>query len=280
MAAHIKFSQVSYTYPYSGEDRRTALQEISFELPPGEVLCVTGPNGSGKSTLAQLMAGLIKPTYGEVFIDGKRATRDLLEDFHSKVGLLFQSPEDQLFADTVWKDIAFGPRNQGLSSESVSRRVQGAAKLMGIDIEELGNRSPFGLSEGEKRRVALAGVLAMEPEVLILDEPTVGQDWENREHMLNSLSEYRAIHESSLVFISHDLDDALKLASRFLLLEEGRVRFTGKFSELIVSQRLLEKHRSFRPDFYISFPPYQTWYPCPGPPFRKSSPSFQDRGTE
>ncbi|MBU4178858.1 MAG: energy-coupling factor ABC transporter ATP-binding protein, partial [Actinobacteria bacterium] len=200
------------------------LSGINLETRPGEVFCIAGSNGSGKSTLAQICAGLLTPTSGSVLYDGKPArSGSRLLNLHRNVGLLFQSPEDQLFADTVRKDIEFGPRNQGLRGDDLAARVIDAARLVGLPLQDTGGRSPFSLSEGEKRRVALAGVLAMNPEILVLDEPFIGLDHDGREHLISALSSYVENKLATIVLVTHDLSGAWPLASRFALLSESRL---------------------------------------------------------
>lgn len=222
MVSRLSLENVSYSYPLQGTGM--ALRGISLDARPGEVLCVAGSNGSGKSTLAQVCAGLLAPTSGSVLYDGKPVGSGVrLRKLHRKVGLLFQSSEDQLFADTVRKDIEFGPRNQGLRGDELAGRVDEASTLVGLSLEETGGRSPFSLSEGEKRRVALAGVLAMSPEVLVLDEPFIGLDRDGREHLIGALSSYLNRKRATVIVATHDLSGAWPLADRFALLSEGRL---------------------------------------------------------
>ncbi len=236
MALRLRLEGISYAYPSAGRES-AALEGVSLEIEPGEFFCVAGPNGSGKSTLAQVMAGLLTPAsgrlyYGEAPVEG-RGDRLALR---GKVGLLFQSPEDQLFADTVLKDISFGPRNHGYRGEELERAVRDASALVGLPLEELGGRSPFTLSSGEKRRVALAGVLAMEPDVLVLDEPFIGLDNEGRVKLRESLAGYRAARGASVVMVTHELADAWPLADRFALLSGGRLAGVEDKSELVTGE--------------------------------------------
>lgn len=233
MALSLKLEGVSYSYPLPGREEAPAVTGVSLEVEPGEVLCVAGANGSGKSTLAQLCAGLLQPTggrvsYGGTPIEGRTALRRLRQS----VGIVFQSPEDQLFADTVAKDLAFGPRNRGVRGTELAKRVRDAASLVGLPLESLEDRSPFSLSGGEKRRVALAGVLALEPEVLVLDEPFIGLDFEGREHLKAALERYRGLRETSVVIVTHDLADSWGLADRFALLAAGRLERVAVCAEL------------------------------------------------
>jgi energy-coupling factor transport system ATP-binding protein len=224
VALRLRVEDASYSYPLPGREDAPALKSIDLTVEPGEVLCIAGANGSGKSTLAQLCAGLLAPTSGSVSYGEKlvRGRADLLQ-FRRRVGLLFQSPEDQLFADTVTADIAFGPRNHGLKGDELSSAVRDAAELVDLPLQELGSRSPFSLSEGEKRRVALAGVLALNPDVLILDEPFIGLDYDGRERLKNSLERYNQEREASVVIVTHELSDVWHTATRFALLSEGRL---------------------------------------------------------
>lgn len=205
-----------------------------MSVESGEVFCIAGANGSGKSTLAQVCAGLLVPASGQILY-GEEAVvgRGALRGFRRKVGLLFQSPEDQLFADTVAKDIAFGPRNHGLKGEELKAAVVGAAGLVGLSLDELGARSPFSLSGGEKRRAALAGVLALEPEVLVLDEPFIGLDFEGRERLKSALVSYREERGASIIIVTHELSDVWPLATRFALLSKGRLLGVKDKSDLI-----------------------------------------------
>jgi energy-coupling factor transport system ATP-binding protein len=203
-----------------------------------EILCIGGANGSGKSTLAQICAGLLTPSSGSVYyLDKKVESRNNLLELRKKVGLLFQSPEDQLFADTVEKDISFGPRNRGLRGAELDARVRTAASLFDLSLEELGGRSPFTLSVGEKRRVALAGVLALEPEVLVLDEPFIGMDFDARQHMQSLLGRLRDDRGTSIVIITHELSSSWLLADRYALLAGGGVERLQSRSELVEKER-------------------------------------------
>lgn len=234
MALRLTLEDVSYSYPLPGREESPAIAGVTMDVEPGEVLCVAGANGSGKSTLAQVCAGLLAPSggrllYGDRHIDGRAALRELRQ----KVGLVFQSPEDQLFADTVEKDISFGPRNHGVRGQELEARVREAASLVRLPIEELGKRSPFSLSEGEKRRVALAGVLALAPEVLVLDEPFIGLDFDGREHLRAALEQYREARETSVIIVTHDLVNSWRLADRFALLSSGRLARMETRTELL-----------------------------------------------
>lgn len=232
MGRGLKLSGVSYSYPLSGRES-AALSGVSMNVTPGEVVCVAGPNGAGKSTLALVCAGLLDPDEGTVSYGGEeiRTRRKRLE-LRRKVGLLFQAPEDQLFADTVAGDIAFGPRNHGLKGEDLQQRVRWAASLVGLDLERLGGRSPFSLSAGERRRVAIAGVLATGVEVLVLDEPFIGLDHEGSRMLERSLRLFLHDSGNSIVVITHDLSGVWGIADRFVFLEEGEVRLESDREEV------------------------------------------------
>ena len=209
-----------------------ALADIDFTLADGEFLGVAGHTGSGKSTLVQHMNGLVHPTRGRVLFDGQDlADKRVAQKCRGKVGLVFQYPEHQLFAATVREDVAFGPRNLGLSTEEVERRVRAALEDVHLDPEEVGGKSPFELSGGQQRRVAFAGVLAMEPRVLVLDEPVAGLDPVAREEFLSLIAELHGAGRA-VVMVSHSMDDLARLADRVLVLNEGRLFFLGTPAEV------------------------------------------------
>ena len=209
-----------------------ALADIDFTLADGEFLGVAGHTGSGKSTLVQHMNGLVRPARGRVLFDGQDlADKRVAQKCRGKVGLVFQYPEHQLFAATVREDVAFGPRNLGLSTEEVERRVRAALEDVHLDPEEVGGKSPFELSGGQQRRVAFAGVLAMEPRVLVLDEPVAGLDPVAREEFLSLIAELHGAGRA-VVMVSHSMDDLARLADRVLVLNEGRLFFLGTPAEV------------------------------------------------
>ena len=235
MAERLILEKVSYAYPLPGKGEAPALRGVSLVLEPGEALCVAGSNGSGKSTLARVCAGLVAVDKGHVEYGGSRVEgRKALRSLRMSVGLLFQSPEEQLFADTVEKDIAFGPRNRGVKGGELEVVVRDAAEHVGLNPALL-QRSPFSLSGGEKRRVALAGVLAMQPDVLALDEPFIGLDHEGRETLKDSLRRYRDARGASMLIVTNDLADAWPLADRFALLASGELIATRSRARLLES---------------------------------------------
>lgn len=221
--AIIETQELSLVYGQGSALEVTALDKCSFSIEAGEVLGVIGHTGSGKSTMAQLLNGLLKPTSGKVLLDGKDIWEKPKEIRRVRfdVGLVFQYPEYQLFEDTVYKDIAFGPKNKGLKGDELDRAVREAAEFTGLKPELL-EKSPFDLSGGEKRRAAIAGVMAMRPRVLILDEPTAGLDPHGRERILDRVLEYRDKTGSAIILVSHSMEDIARVADRVLVLNHGR----------------------------------------------------------
>ncbi len=233
MAPILEVRNLNYIYSVGTPFQHAALQDISFTVERGEFIGVIGHTGSGKSTLLQHLNGLLKPTSGEVLLEGKSIWSDKAYTRQSRfrVGLVFQYPEYQLFEETVYQDIAFGPKNMGLSKEEIDRRVRRAADFVGITEEQL-RVSPFDLSGGQKRRVAIAGVIAMEPEVLILDEPTAGLDPEGREDILKNIERYRKEMNAAIIMVSHSMSDTARLADRLLVLNESRLAMEGTPNEV------------------------------------------------
>lgn len=217
----IAFESVSFAYPGNKED--TTLCDITFSLEEGEFLGIAGHTGSGKSTLIQHMNGLLQPTRGRVLVNGQDlANKRTLQTYRGKIGLVFQYPEHQLFAATVEEDVAFGPRNLGLSEEETALRVNEALKSVGLNSSDVGKRSPFELSGGQQRRVALAGILAMKPEVLALDEPAAGLDPKTHRETLDLIADLHA-KGLSIVMVSHCMEDLAYLSDRVLVLDKGRI---------------------------------------------------------
>ncbi len=228
MTPILQVQNLHYTYSIGTPFAHTALDNVSFSVMPGEFIGVIGHTGSGKSTLMQHLNGLLKPTSGKILLDGKDiwADKKLTRQARFRVGLVFQYPEYQLFEETVYKDISFGPKNMGLSKEEVDRRVREAAGFVGLTDEQL-EASPFDLSGGQKRRVAIAGVIAMEPQVLILDEPTAGLDPEGREEILRNIEAYRQAKNAAILMVSHSMSDVARLASRLLVLNDANLAMDG-----------------------------------------------------
>ena len=228
MAPILQVQNLHYTYSTGTPFAHTALKDVSFSVERGEFIGVIGHTGSGKSTLMQHLNGLLKPSSGSILLDGQDIWSDkkLTRQSRFRVGLVFQYPEYQLFEESVYKDIAFGPKNMGLSREEVDRRVREAAGFVGLTDAQL-EASPFDLSGGQKRRVAIAGVIAMEPEVLILDEPTAGLDPEGREEILRNIESYRNAKTAALMMVSHSMSDVARLASRLLVMNDATLAMDG-----------------------------------------------------
>jgi energy-coupling factor transport system ATP-binding protein len=219
-----------------------ALEDVSFCVERGEFVGVIGHTGSGKSTLMQQLNGLLKPTSGSVLLDGKDIWSDkkLTRQARFRVGLVFQYPEYQLFEETVYKDIAFGPKNMGLKEEEIDRRVREAAGFVGLTEEQL-QVSPFDLSGGQKRRVAIAGVIAMEPEVLILDEPTAGLDPVGRADILENIESYRKAKNATIMMVSHSMEDVARLTDRLLVMNGSKLAMDGTPAEVFThAEELVE----------------------------------------
>ena len=229
----LQVQSLNYIYSVGTPFQHTALEDISFTVNRGEFIGVIGHTGSGKSTLMQQLNGLLKPTSGQILLDGRNiwSDRKLTRQARFRVGLVFQYPEYQLFEETVYKDIAFGPRNMGLSSEEIDRRVREAAATVGLTEAQL-EVSPFDLSGGQKRRVAIAGVIAMEPEILILDEPTAGLDPQGREDILKNIEDYRKRHNATVMMVSHSMDDVARLTDRLLVLNGSHLAMDGTPDEV------------------------------------------------
>ena len=229
----LQVQSLNYVYSAGTPFEHKALDNVSFTVHRGEFIGIIGHTGSGKSTLMQQMNGLLKPTSGTILLDGKDIWSDkkLTRQARFRVGLVFQYPEYQLFEETVYKDIAFGPKNMGLKEEEIDRRVREAAAIVGLTEQQL-CVSPFDLSGGQKRRVAIAGVLAMEPEVLILDEPTAGLDPRGREGILKNIEDYRRTHNATIMMVSHSMDDVARLTDRLLVMNGSRLAMDGTPAEI------------------------------------------------
>ena len=220
----LEVKNLTYIYSVGTPFEHKALDDISFSVERGEFIGIIGHTGSGKSTLMQQLNGLLKPTSGTMLLDGQDIWSDkkLTRQARCRVGLVFQYPEYQLVEETVYKDIAFGPKNMGLSAEEVDRRVREAAGFVGLTEQQL-EVSPFDLSGGQKRRVAIAGVIAMEPEVLILDEPTAGLDPVGRSEILGNIQSYRKAKNATIMMVSHSMEDVARLTDRLLVMNGSKL---------------------------------------------------------
>lgn len=229
----LQIKNLTHTYGIGTPFQRSAVEDMSFDVREGEFLGIIGHTGSGKSTLIQHLNGLLKPTGGQVLLGGKDiwAEPKKIRDVRFRVGLVFQYPEYQLFEETVYKDIAFGPTNQGKTGDELDRCVREAARLVGIRDDQM-DKSPFELSGGQKRRVALAGVLAMEPEVLILDEPTAGLDPAGRENLMANIRDYHRNKHKTIILVSHSMDEIAQNVDRILVLKGARILMSGAPAEV------------------------------------------------
>ena len=230
---------VSCVYSKGSPFEKVALENISLTIEPGEFIGIIGHTGSGKSTLIQHLNGLIHPTSGKVTIDGvdlAAKTKEAVAKRHS-VGMVFQYPEHQLFEETVAKDIAFGPKNLGCSEEETEKRVKSAMKFAGLDYDTFGGRSPFRLSGGQQRRVAIAGVIAMHPDFLILDEPSAGLDPIGRREIFSRIQSWYKKGVFSVILVSHNMDDIARLATRLLVMHKGHLVMDGKPMDIFLHHR-------------------------------------------
>jgi len=238
----LEVQNLNYIYSIGTPFEHKALDNVSFAVNRGEFIGIIGHTGSGKSTLMQQLNGLLKPTSGTVLLDGKDIWSDkkLTRQARFRVGLVFQYPEYQLFEETVYKDIAFGPKNMGLSAEEIDRRVREAAGFVGLTEKQL-EVSPFDLSGGQKRRVAIAGVIAMEPEVLILDEPTAGLDPSGRAEILGNIEAYRKAKNATIMMVSHSMEDVARLTDRLLVMSGSCLAMDGTPDEVFTrAQELVD----------------------------------------
>ena len=229
----IKTEHLTHIYSQGTPYERAALQDFNIEIEEGEFAGIIGHTGSGKSTLIQHLNGIISPSSGEILLDGENIHKDKakLKEVRRRIGLAFQYPEYQLFEETVYKDIAFGPANQGKTGDELDHAVREAAKLVGIRDDQL-EKSPFELSGGQKRRVALAGVLAMEPEVLVLDEPTAGLDPAGRENLMANIRDYHRNKGKTIILVSHSMDEIARNVDRILVLKNAHVLMQGTPAEV------------------------------------------------
>lgn len=233
MAATIEVRDLSHTYSAGTPFQHDAVKHMSFSVEKGEFLGIIGHTGSGKSTLIQHLNGLLRPTSGEILLDGTNIWQDkkTTRESRFRVGLVFQYPEYQLFEETVYKDIAFGPANQGKTGDELDHAVREAARLVGIRDDQM-EKSPFELSGGQKRRVALAGVLAMEPDVLVLDEPTAGLDPAGRENLMANIRDYHRNKGKTIILVSHSMDEIAQNVDRILVLKSAHVLMQGTPAEV------------------------------------------------
>lgn len=230
----IKVENLTYVYMRGTPFESRALDDVSFGIEDGEFIGLIGHTGSGKSTLVQHLNGLLKPYSGKIYVDeidlSQKGTN--LKQVRQKVGLVFQYPEHQLFEETIYKDIAFGPKNLGLSETEIDKRVRSAMEMVGLNFEEGKDKSPFDVSGGQRRRVAIAGVLAMEPKVLILDEPTAGLDPRGRDAILNEIKRLHDEYGKTIILVSHSMEDVAKLADRIIVMSNGKCILSGTPREI------------------------------------------------
>ena len=238
----IEIKNLTHIYSPNTPFEQTALDNIDLTIYRGEYLGIIGRTGSGKSTLIQHLNGLMKPTAGQIFFEGQDiwSSKDLTHSIRFQVGLVFQYPEYQLFEETVYKDIAYGPKNMKLDEAEIDRRVRRAAEFAGLSNEVL-ERSPFELSGGQKRRVAIAGVIAMEPKVLILDEPTAGLDPAGSASILANIEAYRKANNATIIFVSHSMEDVARITDRLVVVSHGTLPYVGTPREVFSHGEDLEK---------------------------------------
>ena len=237
----IEVRHLTHCYSEGSALSTVALDDICMTVEDGEFLGIIGHTGSGKSTLVQHLNGLLKPTSGQVLVDGEDLNGEQVNRraLRQRIGLVFQYPEYQLFEETVAKDIAFGPKNQGLSKEEIDKRVRYAMECVHLDYDRYSERSPFELSGGQMRRVAIAGVLAMKPSVLILDEPTAGLDPRGRDRILTMLEELHARENVTIIMVSHSMDDMARLATRLVVMAEGKILASGTPREIFAREEMM-----------------------------------------
>lgn len=239
----IKITNLTHIYAPDSPFESKAIDNVSLEINDGEFIALIGHTGSGKSTLIQHLNGLLKANEGQILINDFDITASgvSLVDIRKKVGLVFQYPEYQLFEETIEKDISFGPRNLGLSEEEINQAVRYSMSLVGLDYEKSKDKSPFDLSGGQKRRIAIAGVLAMKPEILILDEPTAGLDPKGRDDILSNIKEIHEREKNTIILVSHSMDDVAKLADRLLVMNHGKVEFFDTPIEVFKNETRLKE---------------------------------------
>lgn len=231
---------LSYVYMEDSPFEREALKDISFEIGKGEFVGIIGHTGSGKSTLVQHFNGLLKPTHGKVIINGEDISKKNLKQIRRQVGIVFQYPEHQLFEETVYKDIAFGLINQGLDAKQIDLNVINAIKAVGLE-EDILQKSPFDISGGQKRRVAIAGVLVMNPEILVLDEPTAGLDPKGRDEIFQLIRNFHKNKNIIIILVSHSMEDIAKLVDRVIVMREGTIDMDGHIKDVYSNVERLEE---------------------------------------
>ena len=237
----IQVNNLTHIYSEGLPQESIALEDVTFAAEDGEFIGIIGHTGSGKSTLVQHLNGLLKPKSGNIIVSGTDITQSgvVMRDIRRKIGLVFQYPEYQLFEETVEQDVAFGPKNLGLSEEEITERVKEAIELVGLDYEEIRQRSPFDLSGGQKRRVAIAGVIAMKPEVLILDEPTAGLDPKAHQDVLSMIETVHKHENNIIILVSHNMNDIARLADKVLVMDGGRMVLQGTPEEVFAQEEQL-----------------------------------------
>lgn len=235
----IRLDNVSYTYMKKTPYERTALKEVTLTIEKGEYIAVIGHTGSGKSTMMQHFNGLLNPDAGKVFVDdvdisGKGGEA---KKARNRVGMVFQYPEHQIFAETIFEDVAFGPRNKGLSEEEAEKQVKAALSFVGLDYDTFANRSPFQLSGGQMRRVAIAGVVAMDPDYLILDEPSAGLDPRSRDSIFREINHLYRARKMAVILVTHSMEEAAQYAKRLLVMAKGKIVIDGNSAEVFQNHR-------------------------------------------
>ena len=242
MSSIIRTDHLTMTYGVNTPFEKVAVNDLNIEIMEGEFLGIIGHTGSGKSTLVQMLNGLITPTPGKVLLRDKdiNENKKKLREVRFQVGMVFQYPEYQLFEETVYRDIAFGPTNMGLTGDELDKRVRESARFTGLK-DKLLDKSPFDLSGGEKRRAAIAGVIAMDPDVLILDEPTAGLDPQGRDKLLNQILSYHKERKNTVILVSHSMEDIARVADRILVMNKGNAEILAPKREVFAQGERLEK---------------------------------------
>ena len=246
----IEVNNLTYVYSEGLPQESVAIEDISFRINDGEFVGIIGHTGSGKSTLLQHLNGLLKPKSGSIIIDGTDITdgRTKMINIRKRVGLVFQYPEYQLFEETVAKDVAFGPSNLGLPRDEIDNRVHRSIELVGLDYDEVKNVSPFELSGGQKRRVAIAGVLAMEPDILVLDEPTAGLNPKAHADIMDMVEDIHGSENNIVIFVSHNMNDIARMSDRILVMTNGRLAMNGTPEEVFAREDELKDMGLALPD--------------------------------